>query len=177
MPWLPHTAGTTTAALVELIDLLPTMSDLAGLPHPVVHPGEAPLDGASQIALFGPTPPASVNSHVLTQHPRCPTTPALGLWDHNLCIEVPAAKFGWMGYSLRTDRWRYTAWFPWNGTALAPVVKPGPPANGTRGFYCELYGYPAGAPAAIDDLDLVEMGPANPDVVATLHNVLVGLIR
>ena len=32
----------------------------------------------------------------------------------NLCINTPAAKFGWMGYSLRTITWRYTAWFRWN---------------------------------------------------------------
>ena len=31
-PWLPHSAGKRTNALVELVDLLPTLSDLVGLP-------------------------------------------------------------------------------------------------------------------------------------------------
>ena len=47
-----------------------------------------------------------------------------------------------MGYSIRTDSWRYTAWVGWNGTALQPrwddvnatelyshVLKPGGPTD------------------------------------------------
>ena len=39
VPWLEHVAGTRTPALTELVDLFPTMAELAGLPPPTVHPG------------------------------------------------------------------------------------------------------------------------------------------
>jgi iduronate 2-sulfatase len=36
VPWLPHIAGTRTSALVELVDVMPTMGELAGLPPSAV---------------------------------------------------------------------------------------------------------------------------------------------
>eukprot|EP01043_Picozoa_sp_COSAG02_P093274 COSAG02_NODE_29807_length_562_cov_1.203024_1_plen_71_part_01 len=60
------------AALVELIDIMPTIADLAGLPPPVVHQGEAALDGTSLAKLFEERPPAQLKPYVLTQYPRCP---------------------------------------------------------------------------------------------------------
>lgn len=108
IPWMPHTAGGRSNALVELIDVFPTLSDLAGLPPPHVAAGDAPLDGVSLLPLLSASPPASIKDHVLQQYPRCPTntsSPTL-LWRTNLCINTPSSKFGWMGYSLRTDQWR-----------------------------------------------------------------------
>jgi hypothetical protein len=107
VPWMPHTAGTRTSALVELIDVMPTLADLAGLPPPAVAPGDAPLDGTSMLPLFGVTPPTSLKTHVLSQYPRCPTNTTVPqlLWRTNLCINTPSSEFGWMGYSLRTDEW------------------------------------------------------------------------
>merc|ERR1711879_1084199 len=31
------------------------------------------------------------------------------------------SKFTHMGYSVRTDVWRYTEWVAWNGTTLKPI--------------------------------------------------------
>ena len=88
------------AALVELIDMMPTIGDLAGLPPPLVHQGEAPLDGISLAPLFQEHPPMQLKSHVLAQYPRCPVDQNTSngmLWHRNLCINTPAAQFGWMG--------------------------------------------------------------------------------
>jgi arylsulfatase A-like enzyme len=58
-PHLPHSAGRRTSALVELVDVMPTLAELAGLPPPTVNPGEAPLDG---ISFVRPPPPAYLSS-------------------------------------------------------------------------------------------------------------------
>ena len=39
----------------------------------------------------------------------------------NSCLEVERTSFTWMGYSMRTDRFRYTEWVRWNGSTLSPV--------------------------------------------------------
>lgn len=81
-------AGQKTDTLVELLDLYPTLTDLAGLTPPAHLQGRSLkplLDGASL-----PTTPA------FTQHPR----PA---YYKGAVPEV-------MGYSMRTERYRYTEW-------------------------------------------------------------------
>jgi len=34
------------------------------------------------------------------------------------CNNSPKATFNFMGYSVRVQDWRYTAWFRWNQTSL-----------------------------------------------------------
>ena len=110
-----------------------------------------------------------------------------------------------MGYSLRTDQYRYTAFFKWNGTSQAPIIPATTaavgagttaasaarvggggggggaalaPRNGTDGFYFELfeYGNATAAVRDIDALDVVEQGRVLPAVAAELYTTLVGLI-
>lgn len=85
-PGLPR-PGEPTRALAELVDLYPTLVDLAGLRPPHA------LDGSTlRPALLDPS--ASGKAAALTQHPR------------------PASMrdISSMGYSARTDRHRYTEW-------------------------------------------------------------------
>jgi iduronate 2-sulfatase len=71
--------GTKTDALVELVDVLPTMCELAGLPIP------ANAEGQSLVpAMKDPT--VTIRDSALTQYPRQNDT---------------------MSYSIRTDGWRY----------------------------------------------------------------------
>ena len=37
------------------------------------------------------------------------------------CEFVPRDKMDFMGYSIRTREWRYTAWLRWDGSLLAPM--------------------------------------------------------
>ena len=85
--------GTTTAALCELIDVFPTLTELCDLPNP------RQLDGTSLVPLLR-DPDAVVKTAALTQHPR----PAL-YWGGG-----PQALPDVMGYALRTDRWSYHEW-------------------------------------------------------------------
>ncbi|MEO6436191.1 MAG: sulfatase [Tepidisphaeraceae bacterium] len=77
------TAGAKTNALVEFVDIFPSLCDLAGLPKP------DGLEGTSFVPLLAePTRPWK--KYAISQYPR------------------PGQKA--MGYSLRSDRYRYTEW-------------------------------------------------------------------
>jgi iduronate 2-sulfatase len=41
--------------------------------------------------------------------------------EDNTCLEVERTDFTFMGYTMRTDRYRYTEWVKWNGSALRPI--------------------------------------------------------
>jgi arylsulfatase A-like enzyme len=77
-------AGAHTDALVEFVDVYPTLSELAGLPLP------EHLEGTSFRSLLD-APDRLWKSAVFTQYPR-------------------SQKGGLMGYSMRTDRYRFTQW-------------------------------------------------------------------
>lgn len=89
------TRGKTTQSLVELVDLFPTLVDLAQLPYP------ARLDGKSLKPLIEDTQ-AEVKPAAFTQHPR----PAY--FDREP-ERVPKV----MGYSVQTAQGRYTQWRNW----------------------------------------------------------------
>lgn len=88
-PGLPH-PGEATDALIEGVDLYPTLAELAGLTPP------ADLDGRSFAAVLQ-NPNARGREAVLSQFIRP--------WK--------AAGFAAMGYSLRTPTQRYTRWVEW----------------------------------------------------------------
>ena len=80
--------GATSQALVELIDLYPTLVDLAGFDVP------KHLAGRSMKPLLE-APDQEWKDAVLTQYPRGGNADLGGKT---------------IGYSLRTDRWRYIEW-------------------------------------------------------------------
>lgn len=84
-----------TSALVELVDLYPTLVELCGLPK------RDELQGRSLARLLD-DPQASVKPAAFTQHPR----PA---YPDRTEKGVPDA----MGYSVRTEHVRYTEWRDW----------------------------------------------------------------
>jgi iduronate 2-sulfatase len=96
---MPEGKAGTTDAIAELLDLYPTLVDLCGLPMP------ENLEGKSLVPVLK-DPAASVKPAALTQHPR----PAY--YDR----ESPPAPTS-MGYSIRTDRFRYTEWRDWKSGA------------------------------------------------------------
>ena len=78
-------AGAHTDALVEFVDIYPTLSELAGLPLP------KHLEGVSFKPLLD-DPKRAWKNAAFSQYPRNPG-------GRNL-----------MGYSVRTDRYRFTVW-------------------------------------------------------------------
>ena len=82
--------GSQSNSLAELVDLYPTICDLADLPHP------DHLEGQSLMPILR-NPEAVVNKVALSQYPR---GKSLG-YDR---------KNEWMGYSLLTGDYRFTRW-------------------------------------------------------------------
>jgi len=90
-PAQPDGHGKKSASLAELVDLFPTLTDLAGIN------GDIPdnLEGVS-LALVVSDPTVSVKDAAFTQHQH-PFYGSRNAWE------------AW-GYSMRTDLWRYTEW-------------------------------------------------------------------
>jgi iduronate 2-sulfatase len=89
-------AGQKVERLVELVDIYPTLIDLAGLPAPQ-QPEGLGLQGRSLWPLFE-NPSAS--------------------WDERAFSQF--TREGHMGYSVRTPRYRYTVWSPLNAAPGNP---------------------------------------------------------
>ena len=81
-------AGTHSDALVEFVDIYPTLCDLAGIPLP------AALEGTSVKPLLD-DPNRSWKTAAFSQYPRN-------------AGKTGAGKL--MGYTMRTDRYRFTVW-------------------------------------------------------------------
>lgn len=94
-PPQPKHPGAKTDALVEMLDLFPTVTALCDLP---AAPG---MEGASLAPLLA-DPAARVKPAAFTQHPR-PAYPD----------RTPLGRPEVMGYSVRTAHWRYTEWRNW----------------------------------------------------------------
>ncbi|MBI4623218.1 MAG: sulfatase [Verrucomicrobia bacterium] len=97
VPGMKH-AGTRTDALVEFVDIYPTLSELAGLPLP------KHLEGAS----FRPVlddPRRAWKPAAFSQYPR--NQGGLNL----------------MGYSMRTDRHRFTVWVDRNDHTKVDAIE------------------------------------------------------
>jgi iduronate 2-sulfatase len=92
--------GRQTDAIAELIDLFPTLNELAGLPQP------AALEGHS-LATTLEQPDSPGKTAAFTQHPR----PAY--YDRS-----PTGTPTSMGYSIRTPLARYTEWRDWKTAAI-----------------------------------------------------------
>lgn len=90
--------GQHTRALVEFVDIYPTLADLAGLPSP------AHLEGTSFKPLLD-DPQRPWKSAAFSQYPRTYQGRRL------------------MGYSMRTDRYRFTRWLDRDDHSKAVAVE------------------------------------------------------
>ena len=91
--------GQKSRRLVEFVDIYPSLCELAGLPIP------AELQGSSFVPLLN-NPDRSWKKAVFSQFLR------KGIWI------APDGK-EYMGYSIRTDRYRYVEWINWKTGELA----------------------------------------------------------
>lgn len=125
VPWMTASVGKRTKAFAELVDIYQTVSEVMGLPLPN---DTVPFDGHSLVPVLADPEHGSVKDFALSTFPRCAHTgmPAYGARGQpggydNTCLEVERTDFTWMGYTMRTDRWRYTEWVRWNGTDFTPI--------------------------------------------------------
>lgn len=166
--------GQKTKALVELLDMYPTLCELAGVPLP------DHLEGRSFVPLLD-NPDLEWKGAALSQFPN----PALREWAANpLSPGMRETFFGplirdveariikqqgdaWdrelfekhlMGYSLRTDRYRFVSWRD-HRNRKAPAV------------FVELYDHNA------DPTETVNVAGKNPAVVRKLTGQLEGFLK
>ena len=88
--------NSSSQRIVEFLDIYPTLADLARLPPPALH-------GRSLTPLLR-NPSADWQHAALTQVRRF-VNPA-----QNPTVPGVAANATFMGYSVRTEKWRYTEW-------------------------------------------------------------------
>lgn len=119
--------GTTTVKPVELLDLYPTLADLCGLDAP------AALEGESLRPLL--------------------ENPNAASWNKPAVTQVRHSRKAW-GYSIRTERYRYTEWL-----------------EGRAGR--ELYDHSVDP----DEISNLADDPKLSDTVATLSERLSGFVR
>jgi len=93
MPGHPN-PGTKVDALVEFVDIYPTLASVCGLPKP------KGLEGVAMDSLFR-NPEQEWKSAAFSQYPRERTSSR-----HKGHGEI-------MGYAIRTDRYRYVEWRVW----------------------------------------------------------------
>ena len=125
VPWKPASSGVKCSALVEAVDLFPTLAALAGLPDPRAGDGY-PVQNlqGDDLSPYFDAPPlngtGSIKSHVFSQFAKEDTAPG---HDNGWvpCTKCSRAQWDYFGYSVRGDRWRYTEWVAWNKTAEAPM--------------------------------------------------------
>ena len=162
-PANPHHRRVT--ALVELVDVYPTLAVLAGFAEP------PDLDGVSLAPLVrgsrAASRPGALKPGAFTQYPRCHAD--LGSVSSETCLEVPERNFSYMGYSVRTEDWRYVEWRRWIRTALQADWDAAPVA-------VELYnhtGHHADSPLTFDREQInVANASALQPTARTLHSLL-----
>jgi len=118
-PWLTSATGKVTNVLAEAVDFYPTLAELAGLPDPTSM-GEEHISGVSLARVFENPGDIGFKSAAFSQTAKQTVSRPFAYWPI-----PPRKEIGLMGYSMRTDTWRYTAWFQFDGekpildTALA----------------------------------------------------------
>ena len=111
-PWIEGSAGQKTLAIAELVDLFPTLVELANLP-PV--PAAEGLEGTSLVPILkAPNAEAGVKTAAFAQYPRCPQFDMLRQATNWECLDVPNKNISHMGYTVRTRDARYTEWRRWS---------------------------------------------------------------
>lgn len=114
-PWLPSSMGQRISTPVELVDVYPTIADLAGVPLLHDEAGYEELGGKSLGAAIR-SPSNDTSAAAFSQMARCwpagAARNASTFFRMAQCDGVAPADYAYMGYSIRTSTHRYTEWVP-----------------------------------------------------------------
>ena len=156
-------SGQHTRGFAELVDLYRTLVELAGLPAPA-----ADVDGTSLAPLLDNPQPSvgqAFKPAAYSQMARCllciekpngklgGMCPAGGRAGEEYspyvakddCADTPKETIGYMGFTIRTEAWRFTQWVQWDGDKLQP--------NWAKVNASELYSYDCHTTHCNNDFD------------------------
>ena len=119
VPWRPTSLGLKSSRIVEAVSIYQTIAELVG--KPVSH--AEGLQGASFASTFDGNEgspsfafsqfaKSNVTAHELPGRPSVPWGECTKCYHHDIDV---------MGLSVREERWRYTEWYHWNKSSLAPA--------------------------------------------------------
>ena len=166
MPFiLAHPAKTTshgqvTTALVESVDMYPSLAIAAGLPPDAL---QGSLEGYSTVPLLD-DPHLPWKKAAFSQYARCGLNVSTGYYAR--CSNLKREDIEVMGYSVRTAKWRFTEWFAFNGTQLK--------ANFSQTLATELYSHKGDDGSDMDrsEVENVVYDPVNAAVVAKHKKII-----
>ena len=189
-PWL-GAGGRDVAELAELVDVMPTIAELAGVPldasysvdgdslvPALLRAANAAGSSAAAAAAAAATapPPNHLGEYAFSVYARCPAdmTNSSKFWQNNDCLFVERSTIPFMGLSVRTASWRYSEYRHWLGGALAPDWTR-PPVG------VELYTHEgdAGNATTFDDFEVVNLAglPEYAGVQAELAALLLSVAQ
>ena len=158
--------GMRTSALVELIDIFPTITELAGIKVPPMCPvgDKQPLacvEGTSLTPLLQ-NPNMQFKKAAFSQYPR----PAEGMTviPNKHPFNDSEHDENVMGYSIRVDQYRFTEWYRFNHTTATP--------NFTDIWATELYNHTEATIFFNDENINVASEPDIQGLVETLRKTL-----
>ena len=185
-PWIAGSAGRRSAAMVELVDLYKTLSELGGIPLPTDNHGPtgglAPVQGKSVVpAMKGQEQKltagfpyafsqfAKSGKSVETAFGTCMSCyPKKGVAH---CQQPCGSAANYMGFSVRSADWRYTQWLVWNGTSGEPIWGATPAAS-------ELYDHRNDSGSSFDnDGENVNLAGSKDASAVAAINLLGGVLR
>ena len=158
--------GMRTSALVELIDIFPTITELAGIKVPPMCPAgdKQPLacvEGTSLTPLLQ-NPNMEFKKAAFSQFPRpsagmtsIPNEPPFDKKEHSENV---------MGYSIRVDQYRFTDWYRFNRTTGTP--------NFTDIWATELYNHTEPTVFFNDENINIAGDPDIQDIIGLLRKML-----
>jgi arylsulfatase A-like enzyme len=156
VPGRAAAAGAVTRSFVDLVDVMPTLAALAGLPPP------AGIDGDDMSALFD-APATVLKTEAFHQYPACGMAGVLNR-TRDSCNNTPRTQFDFMGYSMRNADWRYTVWLPWRNETLTAEW------DAPAGAWAEeLYAHTGDESTSMDAWENVNAAAASPAVAAALR--------
>ena len=157
----------------------PTLAELTGLPPPQTLGQE--LNGTSLVPIFERPATATVKAAAFSQFAKSLAGAPKTLAEHNWGPNLPVAFSIWnkfhrnqteiMGYTVRVEDWRYTAWFPFDKQAIRPQT------DGNLGR--ELYDHRGDSGLWMDFPENRNLAgePEHAAVVQELHAAILGYIR
>lgn len=136
-PRFPQHWGTHHSQVVEVLDIVPTIVDLLNISRvPVLCPSGRlcpDFEGKSiaQAVRYGPNSAIDGINFAISQLRRCPYLNEKASSEHPddkwsaICNRRNKEKGSVMGYAIRSNHWRYIAWFHFNNVAKKPDLSLG----------------------------------------------------